>query len=410
MILAASNAVKRELKPLTGYNNPQWLSAFSFMNGFGSESGQRVNADTAISLSTVFNALRLLSETVAQIPVSVYTEENGKRSELKNHRTYPLVADFPNKYMTAFTFNRVMMNHACRYDNAFALIERDGFNRPLSLIPIHPERVIIRVNDAQEVQYEIDGQYLISPINMIHIMDYTEDGIVGKQKISILKETLGNALATDKFVGEFFGKGVNVSGFIKTKKYLKDQAAVDRLKNSFIKAVTGSSFGVGILEEDNDWIPNDVEPEKAQLNETRKVNAQAVAQIWNIPLPLLKMLDNATYNNVEQLDIQFAKYTITPWLVNWEQEYKRKLLSETEKKAGKVYYKHNMNALMRGDMVSRGKFYESGTKTGAFSPNDIRHFEDMNPYDGGDVHVVPSGYQTVEQLNSGEGNGNSISE
>lgn len=403
-LISAKNSLKRELKPLTGMNASQWFS--SMFGSYNTDSGEIVNADTAVSLSTVHNAIRLLSETVAQIPVNVYSLQGDVKRLFNSHRAFNLIAKKPNEYMTAFTFNKVLVNHMARYDNAFALIERNGFKHPISLIPIHPERVSIKITESQEKFFEVDGQYLIKSMDMIHLMDYTEDGIVGKSKIKMMKQALGNSIAAERFTGQFFGKGVNVSGFIKHKKYLKDNEAVERLKKSFVKSVTGSSFGVGLLEDDMDWIPNEVNPQSAQLTETRKVNALVVAQIWNIPLPLLKVLDNATYNNVEQLDIQFGKYTIAPYLVNFEQEYEDKLLTEVEKRNGETFIEHDMTALLRGDMETQGKFFESMTKTGAYSPNDIRKKVNENPYDGGDIHIVPSGYQTVEQITNGQGNGN----
>lgn len=399
MLIAAS---QRGLKPLTGTNTPKWLSSLLYSSN--TESGERVNADTAISISTVFNAVRILSETVAQIPVGVYLNEDGNKVPFPSHRAHRLVSLRPNDYMTAYTFNRVMMNHVLRFDNAFALIDRDGFGRPKGMIPIHPERVNLQVTEDQEVFYEIDGQYRLSGEYMIHLMDYTEDGLSGKSKIQILRQELGNAIATNRFIGQFFGKGVNVSGFLKTKNYLKDQDAVDRLKKSFIKSVTNSAFGVGVLENETDWIKNEVNPQEAQLADNRKINGQVVAQIFNIPLPLLKILEDAKYSNVEQLDIQFAKYTITPWLVNWEQEYTLKLLTGKEQAAGNIEFVHDMNALMRGDMATRGKFYESMTKTGAYSPNDILKEEGKNTFKGGDVHVIGPGYQILEQMLEGEPN------
>jgi len=233
----------RELKPLTGLSTPKWLSAGLF--GSSTYSGEVVSPDSVIGIGAFFNGVRLLCETVGQIPVMIYKQEGNRRVPYRDHKAFPLVTLKPNEYMTSYTFNKVMMNHAIRYDNAFALIERDRFSRPISMIPIHPDRVVIRVNDDQRVYYEVDGGYLIDKENMLHLMDYTEDGIVGTSKYEPLKQELGNILATNRFVGEYFGKGVNVSGFIKHKKYLKDAEAVKRLKSSFIKSVKGN-FGVGV--------------------------------------------------------------------------------------------------------------------------------------------------------------------
>lgn len=374
-----------------------------------SSSGVRVNADNAISLSTVFNALTLLSETVAQLPLSPYIIEEVegimKRRKFKDDQRYNLVAHEPNEYMSSETYRKTVMNHLVRYDRAYSIIDRGPFGEPLQYFPWHPLKVRkIKDEDGGFVyEFRDNGEtFYINEANVLHNIGYTDNGLEGKSRIDLLFNSLGNALAVEQFAGQYFGKGINVSGFIKTPNKLKDESAVERLKTSFIKKYGGrnNAFGVGVLEEGSDYQQMEADPEKAQLLQSRKVNGLIVAQAWNIPLPMLKDLDKATYNNVEQLDIQFSKYTINPWVKNFEAEYRRKLLTEEEKREGNIYFKHNMNGLMRGDMQSRGKFYESLGKVGALAPNNALDFEEMEGYPGGGVHLVPSGYTTVEKINN----------
>lgn len=406
---AAKTAKNQQIGPSSIANPAPWLRNF-----FGSQktaSGIEIDEDNAISISTVFNVLTLLSESIAQLPLAPFIEEEEdgllKKRKFKEHNTFRLVAKQPNDYMTSYTFRKVMMNHLVRYDRAFAFITRNGRGQPAELFPLHPKRVRTKIAKDGDVFYEVTNAFgsgkteIVSFQNMLHPIGYTDNGIEGKSRIRILAESLGNTKAAERFTGHFFGKGVNVSGFIKTPKMLKDEDAVERLKTSFVKKYGGANgeFGVGLLEGGAEWEPNEVEPEKAQLNETRKVNGVAVAQIWNIPLSLLKFIERNPAGNVEQLDIQFTKYTLNPWLVNWEQEYEARLLSEREKQDGNIFYKHNVDGLLRGDIESRGQFYERMQRTGAFSPNDILRKEDENPYEGGNIHVINPGAQSVEQLN-----------
>lgn len=401
-------AEKRAHLPVGSSNSPiQWLSAM--IGGRQTHAGINVSEENAISLSTIFNAITLLSETVAHLPLAPFIKEEGEietRKQFTSHPAYQLVHIAPNPFMSSFTWRKMMMNHVCRWGNTYNIIDRDGFGRPKELYPIHPSRATIKIDENHQMWYLVDGgKYVFEATNVLHVMGFTDDGLIGRSNVEIAKESIAQGMAVEKFGSQFFGKGINVSGFIKSQKLIgKDKEARDRLKESFAQKYGGQNgqFGVGILEDGAEWQQAETDPEKAQALEARKFNVEEVARWFNIPVPLLKQLDRATYNNVEQLDIQFTKYSISPWAVNFEQEYARKLLTEKEKKEGKVYFKHNMNALLRGDMASRGKFYESMTKTGAFSPNRILELEDENPYEGGDVHVVPSGYQTIEQLKAQE--------
>jgi|AntRauTorcE11897_2_1112592.scaffolds.fasta_scaffold06408_2 HK97 family phage portal protein len=398
-LFAAAEARANRLPTQTTTKPGEWLKTFF-------TGGEEIGPQNAVSLSTVFNAITLISESVAQLPVAPFesSKKGGRtvKKKLKDHPTYRLIAKEPNQLMSSFDFRRLLQNWALRYDNAYAAIERKG-TTPTALIPIHPTRITQEVENGSVV-YEVDSKLTVKGRDMLHLIGYSDTGLKGESRIDLLSEALGNARAAEQFARNYFEKGVSVSGFIKHPGRLKDKEAIARLKESFLKSNTGkkNAGGVGVLEEGAEFIPSEVEPEKAQLNETRKVNGLTVAQIFNIPLPLLKYLDKATYNNVEQLDIQFVKYTLAPWLVNWEQELERKLLTDAEKAANNIYFKHNIAAFLRGDMASRGKFYESLAKVGAFSPNDILELEDKNGYEGGDVHVVSPGAQTVEQIQESE--------
>ncbi len=415
---AAKNISQQRAVTLPGTTVAEPLEWFrQFMGGTDSSSGIQVDADKMITLSAVFNAIQILSETVAQQPLSPYLEyeENNltKKRKYKEHPSYRLIAhEAMPGYMTAYTWRKLMMNYAARWQNAYSVIERDGNMGLKSLIPVHPKRVVPKLNNRKELVYQIDnGDMEISALNMIHIVGFTDDGIAGRALPSIAGESLGYALAVERFGGMYFGKGIHQSGFIKHPGKLKDPDAVERLKSSFLQKYGGwnGKFGVGVLEEGAEYEPMDIEPEKAQLFNTRKLNIEEVARWLNVPVTLLKQLDKASYNNSEQTDIQFTKYTIAPWNVSIEQELWRKLLTEREKEESKIYFKHNMNGLLRGDTATRSRFYQTMSATGAFSPNMILEREDENPYEGGDVHVINPGAQTIEKLQSEEeNNGNDI--
>jgi len=126
-LLAAAKSVKNlTTYPSTNIQNPlNWL--INWAGGDKTASGETVTPDNAIGLPTLFNAITLLSESVAQLPKSVYIEEksNGRKTRRKytEHASYNLIAHKPNDYMTSFTFHKVMTYMACLYDEAFAAIE-----------------------------------------------------------------------------------------------------------------------------------------------------------------------------------------------------------------------------------------------------------------------------------------------
>ena len=112
-----------------------------------------------------------------------------------------------------------------------------------------------------------------------------------------------------------------------------------------------------------------------------------MASLLRVPAHLINDLERATFSNIEHQDIGFVKHTLVPWMTNWEQRLAVSLLT-TEERASGLYYKHNANAVMRGDFVSRMQGYNMGIQTGIFTRNEVRALEDMNGYEGGDVPIM----------------------
>jgi len=86
-------------------------------------------------------------------------------------------------------------------------------------------------------------------------------------------------------------------------------------------------------------------------------------------------LERATFSNIENQDIDYAKSTIRPWAVRWEQAINQRLLGASEE----YYAEHLLDGLMRGDLPSRYAAYAIGRNNGWLNVDEIRALENMNP-------------------------------
>ena len=93
-------------------------------------------------------------------------------------------------------------------------------------------------------------------------------------------------------------------------------------------------------------------------------------------------LSRATFSNIEQLALEFVKMTLSAWLTRWEQELWRCVLTP-EEKTQSYFFKHNLNALLRGDFQSRMAGYATMLQNGIASVDEIRDLEDWNPLPDG---------------------------
>lgn len=368
--------------PSTSLANPaSWM-----FDGSASKTGIAVTEDSAMRLSAVFGAVRVISETIASLPWEVKQDVAGATRTATAHPINKLI-HAPNTMMTDFNFREVCQAHLCLHGNAFIAIKRNEAGMPIRLIPVHPERVEVKVYQEEKFYYIDQGKETFDDTEMIHIVGLSFDGIVGKSVIEAARESIGLGLAADQFGGSFFGNGANVSAILTHPGRLSDEA-YKRLMASWERRYSGldNSHKTAILEEGMNLQKVSISPQESQFLETRKFGVEDIARFFRIPLAYLGSLENSsTRANIEEQGIQFQRNTILPWVKRWEAEFNRKLFGGQED----YYIRMNMDGLLRGDIASRYSSYATARQWGWLSVNDIRHYEGLDPIDNGDAYLQP---------------------
>jgi HK97 family phage portal protein len=130
-----------------------------------------------------------------------------------------------------------------------------------------------------------------------------------------------------------------------------------------------------------------IPPEDSQFLETRQFQIPEIARWFNLPPHKLKDLTRSSFSNIESEQISFVTDSILPWLIRLESNYNTQLLNQTEQK--RLFYRHNVEGLLRGSARERGEFYRLLWNVGAININEIRAKENMDPIDGGNEYFVP---------------------
>ena len=381
--------------PSTSLANPaSWM-----FDGAASKTGIAITEDSAMRLSAVFGAVRVISETIASLPWEVKQDAGDSTRSASAHPINKLI-HHPNGMMTDFNFREVCQAHLCLHGNAFIAIRRNEAGQPVKLIPVHPDRVEVKVYKDEKF-YTIDqGKETFDDTEMIHILGLSFDGIIGKSVIEAARESIGLGLAADQFGGSFFGNGANVSAVLTHPGRLSDEA-YKRLMASWARRYSGldNAHKTAILEEGMNLQKVSISPQESQFLETRKFGVEDIARFFRIPLAYLGSLENSsTRANIEEQGIQFQRNTVLPWVKRWEAEFNRKLFPGQED----YFIRMNMDGLLRGDISSRYSSYAVARQWGWLSVNDIRKHESLEPIDGGDIYLQPMNMVEAETDNAAE--------
>ena len=74
-----------------------------------SSSGMRVSPDGALRLAAVYACVRILSETMASLPVVVYRRRSdGGKDRITDHWLYDLLAKRPNRFQNPFEWREML--------------------------------------------------------------------------------------------------------------------------------------------------------------------------------------------------------------------------------------------------------------------------------------------------------------
>lgn len=375
--------------PSTNLANPAaWF--IDWAKGGTTRSGATINHTTALNLSAVWAAVRVLTDAVASIPVVTYRRLPRGKERATDHPIYGLLHDRPNPEMSAFTFKEALQGHLATWGNAYAEIQRDGAGRPIALWPLLPDRTRAERFEGRKVYItKVEGSEIRLPADrVLHIPGFGFDGLMGYSPISFARESLGLTKAAEEFGSAWFGNGSRPSGILTHPNKVSDLAKKN-MQTSWEELHRGLSNAqrVAILEEGVTWQAIGIPPEDAQFLETRKFQTSEVARWFKVPPHMIGDLERATFSNIEQQSIEFVTHTARPWVVRWEQVLNWDLFSERDRT--QYFSEFLLDALLRGDSESRGKFFQSLFQIGALSPNDVLEKENMNPVEGGDRRFVP---------------------
>jgi len=383
------NILKRFFK---SRDKPKVENSFteSLFLGGASISGKSVNERSAMQVTAVYACVRVISETIASLPLQVFKHtETGKEKAIK-HALYRLLHDEPNPDMTSFVFRETLMSHLLLFGNAYAQILRNGKGEVTGLYPLMPNQMSVSRASNNQIYYtytkmsddsfkgknaQSGNQYYLKPSEVLHIPGLGYNGLVGYSPITMAQNAIGTAMSCEEYGAKFFANGARPGGILSHPGVIKNPDKIRESWNSLFRG-SGNSHQVAILEENMQYHSIGISPNEAQFLETRKFQINEIARIFRVPLHLIGDLEHATFSNIEHQSISFVDNTIVPWVSRIEQSMQKALFSDSEKK--EFFIKFNLTARLRGDANSRASFYQTMRQNGIMSANDIRSLEEMN--------------------------------
>lgn len=403
--------------PQTPLSYPaEWL--LDIWNGGRTDSGIRVSELTAFQVSTFLACCDLIAGAIAALPFHVYERKISKvtgravHQAAYDHDLYELVSTEPNDEMSSFVMRKAHMLHALAWGNAYLEVQRDAGNGVVAIWPRNPAKtkpyrvfrktllepvswrpypVTLQAGqlcyqttdgldgyDESEIDQELSGGRLIAAEDILAIPGLSFDGRIGQSTVWLARQTLGLALATEKFGAKYFANYARPGGILTLPTQLNDLQK-ENARRSWQEAQGGENSGrVAVLPPGFEWKPMTNNPEEAQTVETRRHIRSEICAIMHVSPHMVGDIDKGR-SNTEQLAQELIQYCLQPHLTAIKQEWKRKLFPRTSRANNPYFVDFDLSDMLRPDAASREKYFATGRQWGFLNANDCRAVEKLNP-------------------------------
>jgi HK97 family phage portal protein len=369
-------------------------------------AGATVTPETAMRCPTVYGSVKVIAESVAQLPLHLYRRTaDGGKERATDHPLAEILNGQANEWTSAAEFRLFMQTSLLLYGNAFAYIGRSN-GVIVELIPLPAPTVTVEVDTVTlEPSYTVTTKggekRIYHRRDVLHLKGLGTNPNVGLSPVFQMREAIGLSIAMEEHASRVFGGGARPSGVFTYEKMLSpDRAAA--LRESFNSAHAGgpNSGKTLFLEDGMKFEPQQFSSVDLQFLELRRHQVAEIARGYRVPLHLLQELERATHNNAESMGQQFLALTLLPWLKLWEGAIRRSLLTPEER--GEYYAEFLTDDLARADLAARFDAYAKAVTNGLLSPNEVRAAENRAPYVGGDQYRLP---MNTEDASAGGSNG-----
>ena len=365
-----------------------WFEPVSARTG----GGMRVSPERALRLAAVYACVRILSETMASLPLVIYQRRaDGAKDKVTDHWLYRLMAKRPNRFQNPFEWREMLQSHLVLRGNAYNQIITNPRGEVVELMPLHPDRIRLELLASGEYRYRFTDRFGVESVlprgEVWHLRGLSSDGLMGLSPIELARDSLGMALAAQDYGARFFANDAKpTGGWIEFPGSFKDSEAKKVFRESYQQAQSGANRGkVLVLENGMKFHEVGVTNKDAQFLELRKFQITDIARLFRVPPHMIADLDRATFSNIEQQSLEFVMHTMTPWAERWEASIESELLLESDD----IEIEFDFANLMRGDAASRSSYYQSGIQNGWLTRNEARIAENLNPLDGLDAPLRP---------------------
>ena len=368
---------------------------------YGSSSAAEVTFDSAMQISAVWAAVRIVSETLGSLPFNIYEKTPEGREIAEDHPLQRVITQRPNQYQTSVEFWESMALNLAISGNAYAIISRTANGAISGLLPVSSTQVeTTLLEDGTVIHVYTEGinVKVFTNRSMWHTKLFG-NSIVGMSPLSYARNSIGIAIAADNRTSKIFSNGAKPSGVLTIDRTLTpDQRA--QVRSAFNGLESGNDDRLFVLEAGMQYQQVSMSPQDIELLNARRFQIEDIGRFFGVPSILLNQTfgQSSLGSNVYEILSAFYKLNLRPYLEKFETSIIRWLLEQEE--WGRYEAEFDFDALLRADKLSRMQANREAIYSGQLTPNEARFDEGRPSLEGGDRLMIQQA--TIPIVNAGQ--------
>lgn len=359
------------------------IPAWSRVSGRLSHSDKLVTTDEAAGLPAVGAAIRLISETIAMLPLNVYRGQMADK-RLAQGWQWELLHDHPNPDQSAFEFWQDVAAMVESTGNAFIRKVKSRPIRRVDELYLMSDSHVLAKRDRGVKVFEVYGprgeKELLTSTDVLHIKGFTiRGGEMGLTPIQLHRHRLGSALSMEEFEGRFYANDASPGVVIEVPGPPNREHA--KQLQEYWESTHGGARNAhrpAILFGDAKMHPYGISLKDAEFVASQRYGVEQVALMYGIPKALMG-LEGPT-GNPEQDMIRFLNFGLQGRLARIE----RTLAADTDLfGADNPYPEFDVSRLIRLDAATKAEVYHKQVQAGIITPDEARADEGRPPLPDG---------------------------
>jgi HK97 family phage portal protein len=303
----------------------------------------------------VRTVIDFIARNVAQLGVHAYRRvSDTDRERLPSHQVIGWLSK-PNPSTTQYRLIEALMKDLGIYYAAYWMKVRDTNGRLVGLVRVPPDRVI--PVGLLLVEYFVwigpdNRSWRVEPSDMVYFGNYSpSNAILGISPLETLRRTLAEECAAEEYRASFWGNSARLEGVIQrpatAPKWTPDQKQSFREQWQLKFSGPGNAGQTAVLEDGMEFKEVSYSAKDSEYVASRKLTREECARAYHIPLPMVGILDYATFSNIKEQHKQLYQDSLGPWLECLVDEFSRQLLPESTD-TDRVYFEFNIAAKLAG--------------------------------------------------------------